>query len=71
MPYSAAHLLPEKLRKILPLHAQEIYMTAFNHAWKEYENRPDRDEISHRVAWSAVKKIYTKDETGEWAKKEE
>lgn len=56
MPYSSSHLLPEKIRNILPLHAQEIYMAAFNHARQEYADRVDRDEISHRVAWAAVKK---------------
>ncbi len=69
MPYSAQHPLPEKLQRILPLHAQEIYSAVFNHAWKEYADRSNRDEVSHRVAWAAVKKVYEKNESGEWLEK--
>jgi cation transport regulator len=46
----------------LPRHAQEIYRSAFNNAWTEYADRSSarREEISHRVAWAAVKRKYQK-----------
>jgi cation transport regulator len=68
MPYSTVHDLPEKVRRVLPEHAQEIYLAAFNNAWTEYADRVDRDGVAHRVAWAAVKKIYEKAPGGEWVR---
>ena len=49
---------------------------AYNSAWDQYdepeERRGDssREETAHRVAWSAVKNKYEKDdETGKWKEK--
>ncbi len=39
MPYNSIEELPESVRKHLPLHAQEIYCSAFNSAWISYANR--------------------------------
>jgi len=76
MPYKSIGDLPESIRNHLPEHAQEIYREAFNHAWEEYadpEKRrggAPREEVTHKVAWAAVKKQYEKDEkTGVWKKK--
>ena len=76
MPYDTIEELPKSVRENLPEHAQEIYRAAFNNAWdnyKEPESRrgdASREETAHRVAWSAVKSKYEKDEvTGEWVKK--
>ena len=69
MPYSSIAELPAKVRDSLPKHAQEIYKEAFNSAYGEYASRgPEgREETAHKVAWSAVKKKYTKDEaSGKW-----
>jgi cation transport regulator len=78
MPYDKISELPDSVRDNLPRHAQEIYMEAFNSAWKQYdkpeERRGDasRAETAHKVAWSAVKRVYEKDEeSGEWRKKED
>jgi len=74
MPYSANRDLPESVSGNLPSHAQTIYRKAFNSAWDEYEDPEDRrghasrEETSHRVAWSAVKKEYHKDDRGEWVR---
>ena len=69
MPYQRLSDLPDSVREHLPRHAQEIYRAAFNSAWDEYNHDEER---AHRVAWSAVKKVYEKDdETGEWRKQEE
>jgi cation transport regulator len=62
MPYSSIDDLPLSIREHLPEHAQEVYLSAFNHAWMEYRDRePARlEETAHRVAWSAVKRKYQK-----------
>lgn len=75
MPYDSITDLPDSVQDNLPQHAQEIYKEAFNSGWTEFKD-PDnrrgdasREEASHRVAWSAVKKVYEKD--GErWVKKD-
>lgn len=76
MPYSKLGDLPQSVRDSLPKHAQEIYKEAFNKAFDEYsdpEERRDpdetREEVSHKVAWSAVKKSYEKDDSGRWVRK--
>jgi cation transport regulator len=60
MPYSTNADLPESVQRHLPEHARSIFREAFNHAWQEYSGDPRREEIAHRVAWAAVKKVYTK-----------
>jgi cation transport regulator len=60
MPYESTEDLPAPVRGHLPMHAQEIYRGAFNHAWATYAGRPDREEVAHRVAWAAVKRRYRK-----------
>jgi cation transport regulator len=64
MPYQELEDLPDSVRDNLPKHAQEIYQAAYNNAWDEYNHDEER---AHRVAWSAVKKVYEKDEeSGRW-----
>jgi cation transport regulator len=66
MPYDRLDDLPESVRHNLPKHAQEIYLEAFNNAWKQYDDPSERrsgasrEEVAHRVAWSAVKQVYVK-----------
>lgn len=74
MPYSKETDLPESVINNLPEHAQTIYMKAFNNAWEEYDKPEERrgnasrEEVAHRVAWAAVKKVYEK--VGDrWVKK--
>lgn len=73
MPYKILDDLPESVRGVLPKHAQEIYLEAFNHAWEEYKNPQKRktqesqEEIAHKVAWAAVKKKYVK-QGDKWVK---
>ncbi|HEY7712295.1 MAG TPA: ChaB family protein [Candidatus Entotheonella sp.] len=66
MPYHRLAELPDSVKDHLPKHAQEIYQEAYNSAWEQYAD-PDkrrgdasREEVSHKVAWSAVKKQYKK-----------
>ncbi|MEX2124081.1 MAG: ChaB family protein [Woeseia sp.] len=74
MPYSKNSELPDSVKDNLPAKAQEIYREAYNSAWDQYkdpdERRGDssREETSHAVAWSAVKKKYEK-KNGDWRQK--
>jgi cation transport regulator len=76
MPYKTTEELPDSVKNSLPSHAQDIYKEAFNNAWEQYkdphERRDDasREEVAHRVAWSAVKEKYEKDADGHWHTKE-
>lgn len=74
MPYDEIEELPENVRSNLPKGAQKIFMEAYNNAWEEYEDPEKRkgnasqEEVANKVAWSAVKKSYTK-ENDNWVKK--
>jgi cation transport regulator len=77
MPYDKRSALPDSVKDNLPAHAQEIYMEAYNSAWEQYKDPDDRredtsrEEVSHRVAWAAVKQKYEKDEdSGKWTAKD-
>jgi cation transport regulator len=75
MPYSSKAELPESVQHVLPAHAQDIYKEAFNNAYDEYKSPKERhgdvsrEEVAHRVAWSAVKQKYSKGANGSWQKK--
>jgi len=75
MPYKHTSELPDAVREHLPAHAQDIYKEAFNHAWDEYADADrrrggeSREEVAHKVAWTAVKKEYAKGEGGKWHRK--
>lgn len=75
MPYHSLAELPDSVKNHLPRHAQEIYKEAYNHAWEEYAD-PDKrrgsesqEEVSHKVAWAAVKKKYERQDGGRWVRK--
>lgn len=74
MPYDTLEDLPDSVRDNLPKHACEIYLEAFNSAWEQYRDREDRrgddsrEEVAHKVAWSAVKQSYEKG-NGRWVKR--
>lgn len=74
MPYNSISNLPEQVRDNLPKHAQEIYKSAYNSAWDQYDDPSERqgdesrEEAAHRVAWSAVKNKYEKKDD-RWVKK--
>jgi cation transport regulator len=75
MPYQNVSELPDSATNVLPNHAQDIYKEAFNSAYEQYKDPEerrddaDREEVAHRVAWSAVKKVYEKGDDGLWHKK--
>ena len=63
MPYASNEDLPPSIRSRLPLHAQDIFRSAFNSAWMTYGAREPqrREELAHRIAWAAVKRRYRKE----------
>jgi cation transport regulator len=66
MPCATEKDLPPSVSADLPLHVREIFRAAFNSAWDEYADRGEgREEIAHRVAWAAVKRLYRK-EGSDW-----
>ncbi|MGM7700981.1 ChaB family protein [Pseudalkalibacillus sp. Hm43] len=67
MPYDKKSELPDQVKDNLPKHAQEIYKEAFNSASEQY----DQEKTAHKVAWSAVKEKYTKNENDNWVKKDD
>jgi cation transport regulator len=75
MPYTKVSELPRAVRQHLPRHAQEIYLSAFNNAWKQYSDprkrrdRASREETAHKVAWAAVERVYEKAADGRWQRK--
>lgn len=72
MPFKSNPDLPDSVQHVLPAHAQDIYREAFNSAYDEYKDPDDRrddasrEEVAHRVAWSAVKQSYEKGEDSKW-----
>lgn len=66
MPYATNHDLPAPVRHHLPARAQDIYREAFNHAWQTYHADSRHEEIAHRTAWAAVKRLFVKDADGMW-----
>lgn len=75
MPYRNVSGLPPAVRQHLPLRAQGIYVSAFNNAWRQYADRKkrraaaSREETAHKVARSAVERVYEKKEDGTWRKR--
>lgn len=75
MPYESTHDLPDAVTHVLPKHAQEIFLAAYNNAYDEYADPDDREEddsreeVAFKVAWSAVKQRYYKNENGNWVEK--
>jgi len=66
MPYASPEELPSSIRDNLPVHAQHIFISAFN---SEYE-RGASEEICNKVAWAAVKQSYQKGTDGKWTAKD-
>ena len=65
MPYSIDNP-PDKI-KDMPKHAQEIFISAFNNALKQYDGDEER---ANKVAYAAVKNEYKQDKDGNWIAKE-
>ena len=55
MPYHSANDLPDNVRNVLPKHAQEIYLAAFNNAWDEYKDPDERRGDASREEKLAAK----------------
>lgn len=76
MVYKKIQDLPDQVKDNLPKHAQDIFKEAFNSAWEQYKDpksrnsNESREEVANKVAWSAVKNVYTKNKKGNWVKKD-
>jgi cation transport regulator len=57
--------LPPSIRNNLPAEAQDIYRTAFNHAYDNRAHDPIEEADAHNAAWAAVERAYVK-QGGEW-----
>jgi cation transport regulator len=74
--YSNLSVREKKQIDTSPQHARHIYKKAHGNAEKQYKNPEKRrsgkrqsvDEVTHKVAWAAVKKVYTK-EGDRWVRK--
>lgn len=66
MPYDSLSDLPDAVQE-LPKHAQEIYRSAFNSAFEQYNGD---EQKSHGTAWAAVKAKYKQNPDGNWVAKE-
>ncbi len=66
MPYTMENI-PDRI-KGLPKHAQEIFIAAFNSAWKQYDGD---EEKCNATAIAAVKTKYEQNEKGEWLAKKD
>lgn len=64
MLYETVEDLPQNIKNILPLYAQEVYRQVFNKTWEEYGdphiNMSDvpREGIAHKLALEAAKQAY-------------
>jgi len=68
MPYSSVSDLPKSVKDNLPAGAQKIWMDAYNRAHKKKDDFPDAASRA-QYAWGAVKKVYKKNDKGNWVKK--
>jgi cation transport regulator len=74
----SAGLSPRTRKAIdtLPSHAQDIHKKAHKNALKQYRSpskrrggrRQSREQVAHKVAWSAVKKAGYRKEGSRWEK---
>ena len=65
VPYVVNEQLPPAVRDHLPLHAQDIFREAFNHAFEQ--GYPD-EASDFRIGWAAVKRQYQKVD-GYWGRR--
>lgn len=59
-PMPAMKAYRPRVRMHLPVHAQDIYREAFNHASAAHAAEDRREEAAHRIAWAAVKRSCVK-----------
>jgi cation transport regulator len=67
MPYATNAQLPDRIRKYLPQHAQDIFRAAFNAAYERYG--PRNEDRAFRIAWGGVKQNYVQLSAGIWVRR--
>jgi cation transport regulator ChaB len=65
MPYKTNEDLPESVKNVLPVNAQDIFRNVANSVL----NDNGTDESAMKQAWGAVKRTYEQNKKGEWVKK--
>jgi cation transport regulator len=71
MPYGSNSELPESIRSVLPVKAQDIYRGAYNGADSgTCRGREDREACCAAIAWAAVKRLFERGEGGQWRRKQ-
>jgi cation transport regulator len=75
---TSSRLSPRTRKAIdaLPSHARDIYAKAHKNALRQYKSpakrrggmRQSREQVAHKVAWSAVKKAGYRKEGDRWEK---
>jgi len=68
MPYDSKSELPQQIKDNLPDQAQDIWKEAFKSAIKSHSEDDDAEQTASKIAWSAVKQSYHKNEDGNWVK---
>ncbi len=63
MTYRSNTELPNAVKTALPAPAQDLYRSAFNHAWQIYGSptmpkTSPREATAHKVAWAAVRRRF-------------
>lgn len=68
--YTSIHDLPFVCQLNLPEAALHVYREAFNEAWHDAGERPERFAISQNHAWDVVRQQFARDVmTGRWIAK--
>ena len=62
--------LPPPVKANLPAKAQEIFLAAYNSAWKQHRAEDKAEITCNSIAWASVKKSFDKNPKGEWIAKE-
>ena len=75
MTYGSIQELPQDLREVLPIEAQETYLATYNNAWHRYADPQSRlggmsrETVAHQIARMAIRQRFEMDDAGRWHRK--
>jgi cation transport regulator ChaB len=55
VPYRRIWELPESIRQMYSIAAQQTYLEAYNAAWNEWDSAGSREQTAHRAAISLLR----------------
>jgi cation transport regulator ChaB len=55
VPYRRIWELPESIRQMYSIAAQQTYLEAYNAAWQEWDSAGSREQSAHRAAMSLLR----------------